>query len=162
MLQGNNKTPLLWICYLRKALVNSIWSSNILLSKINREKKFIVAKIKLCIFLCCKAFYTSHIYCQQNKYCLKMQANLYITKSWSVAFNTAALTLRHISCHIILFFFSFLKYNFSYNFKMIFTIFSPINVAHCLFIYFHYHPIINPTHYLFIYFHYNPIINLYN
>ena len=60
------------------------------------------------------------------------------------------------------FFFSFLKYNLSYNFKMVFTIFSPINTAHFLFIYFHYHPIIHPTHYLFIYFHYHPIINLYN
>ena len=60
------------------------------------------------------------------------------------------------------FFFSFLKYNLSYNFKMVFTIFSPINVAHYLFIYFHYHPIINLAHYLFIYFHYHPIINLYN
>ena len=60
------------------------------------------------------------------------------------------------------FFFSFLKYNLSCNFKMVFTIFSPINAAHYLFIYFHYHPIINPAHYLFIYFHYHPIINLYN
>ena len=45
---------------------------------------------------------------------------------------------------------------------MIFTIFSPINAPHYLFIYFHYHPIINLVHYLFIYFHYHPIINLYN
>ena len=29
---------------------------------------------------------------------------LYITKSWSVAFNAAVLTLRHISCHVILFY----------------------------------------------------------
>ena len=88
---------------------------------------------------------------------------LYITKSWSVVFNVAALTLHHISCYVILFFFfSFLKYNLSYNFKMIFTIFSPINAAHYLFIYSHYHPIINPAHYLFIYFYYHPIINLYN
>ena len=29
--------------------------------------------------------------------------NQYITKSWSVAFNSAAPTLRHISCHVILF-----------------------------------------------------------
>ena len=94
-----------------------------------------------------------------------LQASLYITKNWSVAFNTAALTLRHINCHVILFFFfffSFLKYNLSYNFKMVFTIFSLINVAHYLFIYLHYHPKINPVHYLFIYFHYHPIINLYN
>ena len=71
--------------------------------------------------------------------------NLYITKSWNVTFNAAALTLRHISYHVILFFFffSFLKYNLSYNFKMVFTIFSPINTVHYLFIYFHYHPIIN-------------------
>ena len=62
---------------------------------------------------------------------------LYIIKSWSVAFNAAALTLRHISYHVILFFF-FFKYNFSYNFPIIFTIFSPINAAHYLFIYFHY------------------------
>ena len=91
------------------------------------------------------------------------QKNIYITKSWSIAFNAAVLTLRHISYHVILFFFfSFLKYNLSYNFKMVFTIFSPINVAYYLFIYFHCNPIINPTHYLFIYFHYHPIINLYN
>ena len=38
--------------------------------------------------------------------------------------------------------FSFLKYNLSYNFKMVFTIFNPINP----------NPI-NATHYLFIYFH---------
>ena len=88
--------------------------------------------------------------------------NLYITKSWSVAFNAATITLRHINCHVILFFFSFLKYNFSYNFKMVFTIFSPINAAHYLFIYFHHHPIINLAYYLFIYFYYHPIINLYN
>ena len=87
---------------------------------------------------------------------------LYITKSWSVAFNVAALTLRYISCHVILFFLSFLKYNFSYNFKIVFIIFSPINVTRYLFIYFHYHSIINPAHYLFIYFHYHLIINLYN
>ena len=90
---------------------------------------------------------------------LPLFAHLYITKSWSVAFNVAALMLRHISCHVILFFFSFLKYNLSYNFKMVFTIFSPINAAHYLFIYFHCHPKINPAHYLFIYFHYHPIIN---
>ena len=93
---------------------------------------------------------------------LPLFAHLYITKSWSVVFNAAALMLCHISCHVILFFFSFLKYNLSYNFEMVFTIFSPINAAHYLFIYFHYHPIINPAHYLFIYFHYHPIINLYN
>ena len=86
--------------------------------------------------------------------------NLCITKNWSVAFNATVLTLRHISCHI--FFFSFLKYNLFYNFKMVFTIFNPINAAHYLFIYFHYHPIINPVHYLFIDFYYHPIINLYN
>ena len=89
-------------------------------------------------------------------------SNLYITKSWSVAFNATTLMLHHISFHVILFFFSFLKYNLSYNFKMVFIIFSPINVAHNLFIYFHYHHIINPVHYLFIYFHYHHIINLYN
>ena len=33
------------------------------------------------------------------------ESNLYITKSWNVVFNTTALTLRHISCHVILFFF---------------------------------------------------------
>ena len=45
----------------------------------------------------------------------------------------------------------FFKYNFFFNFKMVFTIFSRTN------------PIpINATHYLFIYFHYHPIINLYN
>ena len=84
--------------------------------------------------------------------------NLYITKSWNVAFNAATLTLHHISCHVILFF-SFFKYNLSYNLKMVFTIFSPINAAHYLFIYFYYHPIINPTHYLFIYFHYSLTIS---
>ena len=38
-------------------------------------------------------------------------SNLYITKSWSVAFNAAAaLTLPYINCHVILFFsFSFLN-----------------------------------------------------
>ena len=71
-------------------------------------------------------------------------------------FNAAALTLCHISCHVI-FFFPFLKYNLSYNFKMVFTIFNPINTAHYLFIYFYYHPIINPAYYLFIYFRYYPI-----
>ena len=45
---------------------------------------------------------------------------------------------------------------------MVFTIFSPINAAHYLFIYFHYRPIINPAHYLFIYLHYYPIIDMYN
>ena len=90
----------------------------------------------------------------------KKNDHLYITKSWSIAFNATTLTLHHISYHVILFF--FFKYNFSYNFKMVFTIFSPINAAHYLFIYFHYHPIINPAYYLFIYFHYHPIINLYN
>ena len=46
-------------------------------------------------------------------------------------------------------FFSFsFKYNLSYNFKMVFTIFSLINAVHYLFIYFHYHPIINPAYYL--------------
>ena len=38
---------------------------------------------------------------------------------------------------------SFFKYNLSYDFKMVFIIFSPISAAHYLFIYFHYHPIIN-------------------
>ena len=38
---------------------------------------------------------------------------------------------------------SFFKYNLSYDFKMVFIIFSPINAAHYLFIYFHYHSIIN-------------------
>ena len=91
------------------------------------------------------------------------QIYIYITKSWSIAFNAAALTLCHISCHVILFFFFFFfKYNLSHNFKMVFTIFNPINVAHYLFIYIHCNPIINPVHYLFIYFHYHPIINLYN
>ena len=52
---------------------------------------------------------------------------IYITKNWSIVFNAAALMLRHISCHVILFFFffSFLKYNLSYKFKMVFTIFQP-------------------------------------
>ena len=72
--------------------------------------------------------------------------------------NAAALMLRHISCHVIFFF----NYNLSYNFKIVFTIFSPINATHYLFIYFHYYPIINPAHYLFIYFHYHLIINMYN
>ena len=59
---------------------------------------------------------------------------------------------------VMSFFFFFYKYNLSYNLKMIFTIFSsinlsPINTTHFLFIYFYYHPIINPAHYLFIYFH---------
>ena len=40
---------------------------------------------------------------------------------------------------------------------MVFTIFSPINAAHYLFTYSHYHPIINPAHYVFISFHYHPI-----
>ena len=35
-------------------------------------------KKKFCIFLCCKAIHTSHIYSQQYKYCLKMQTNKYI------------------------------------------------------------------------------------
>ena len=30
--------------------------------------------------------------------------NTSITKSWSVVFNSVALTLRHISCHVILFY----------------------------------------------------------
>ena len=53
---------------------------------------------------------------------VKMKRNLYITKSWSVAFNVAALTLSHISGHVIpvLFF-------FTYNFKTIFTNFRIIN-----------------------------------
>ena len=37
-----------------------------------------IKKKKFCIFLCCKAIHTSHIYSQQYKYCLKMQTNIYI------------------------------------------------------------------------------------
>ena len=40
----------------------------------------------------------------------------------------------------------FFKYNLSYNFKMIFTIFNLINATHYLFIYFHYH-----LYYIYIY-----------
>ena len=50
---------------------------------------------------------------------------LYITKSWNVAFNAITLTLRHISCHVIF----FKKKKFSFNLKMVFTVFSPINSA---------------------------------
>ena len=35
----------------------------------------------------------------------KWKKNLYITKSWSVAFNVATLRLSHISCHVITIFF---------------------------------------------------------
>ena len=50
---------------------------------------------------------------------------------------------------------------------MVFTIFSPINpspinAAHYLFIYFHYHPIINPAHYLFFYFYHIIILFISN
>ena len=82
------------------------------------------------------------VWCNYLYKSINQSINQYITKSWNVAFNAAALTLCHINCHVILFFFSFLKYNLSYNFKMVFTIFSSINVAHYLFIYFHYYPII--------------------
>ena len=36
----------------------------------------------------------------------KFKSNLYITESWSVAFNAAALMLSHISIHVIIFFLS--------------------------------------------------------
>ena len=73
---------------------------------------------------------------------------LYITKSWIVAFNAAAFTLRHINYHVI--FKNIYIYNFSFNFKIVFTIFNPINAAYYLFIYFHYYSIIiQPTSYLF-------------
>ena len=44
----------------------------------------------------------------------RWNTNLYITKSWSVAFNVATLTLRHISSHVIsIIFFEFvLQLNF--------------------------------------------------
>ena len=42
----------------------------------------------------------------------------YITKSWSVAFNVATLTLSHISSHVISIFF------FEFNFKIDFTNFK--------------------------------------
>ena len=75
---------------------------------------------------------------------------LYITKSWSAAFNAAVLTLRHINYHVIFKYIYIYIYNFSFNFKIVFTIFSPINAAYYLFIYFHYHSIIiQPTSYLF-------------
>ena len=32
--------------------------------------------------------------------------NLYITKSWNVAFNAAALTLSHVNIYVIIFFLS--------------------------------------------------------
>ena len=54
--------------------------------------------------------------------------------------------------------FSFLKYNLSYNFEMVFTIFnpinpSPINVAHYLFIYFHYIIILFFSNFLYFFKH---------
>ena len=54
--------------------------------------------------------------------------------------------------------FSFLKYNLSYNFEMVFTIFnpinpSPINVAHYLFIYFHHIIILFFSNFLYFFKH---------
>ena len=43
------------------------------------------------------------------KVCRICTRNLYITKSWSVAFNAATLTFRYINCHVILFLLFFYK-----------------------------------------------------
>ena len=59
--------------------------------------------------------------------CLVGEINLYITKSWNVAYNVVALTLCHISDHVIPIFFSF---NLSYNFKIVFTNFRIIVTLH--------------------------------
>ena len=118
------------------------------------------------------------LFCVVNKYYninICSQLNLTLSGSW-LDYQLIYILLKAEAQRLMLllsrcitsaatsfyFIFFFFKYNLSYNFKMDFTIFSPINAAHYLFIYFHYHPIINPPHYLFIYFYYHPIINLYN
>ena len=42
----------------------------------------------------------------------KGERNLYITKSWSVAFNVAMLPLTHVNSHVIINFFPIFLHNF--------------------------------------------------
>ena len=51
----------------------------------------------------CLLWLRSYVYISILFFWVQNFYNLYITKSWSVAFNTAALSLRHISFHVIFF-----------------------------------------------------------
>ena len=49
----------------------------------NNQWKLIIAKKQVMYISMCKAIHASHIYFQQNKYCLTMQTNIFKKKNSS-------------------------------------------------------------------------------
>ena len=73
-----------------KSFYNNITIIPLILKNIkNNQWKLIIAKKQVMYISMCKAIHASHIYSQQNKYCLTMQTNILKKKKKTPIMNLA-------------------------------------------------------------------------